>query len=192
MRTQKPLASLSSTLLARKGTARPAMRPQGFGGFGAPQSVHDDLGWNDMGEAEPAPEPVVAAVPPVLLQREALQEELAAPAVEKPVAAKAPVVAKAQIAIEPPAPVEEQPVRKSVSVATATRIGRETRAHHKGAAKSAFTLRLDAERHLLLRLASALEKRSAQMLVTEALDAFLTTLPDVAELASQVPNRAGK
>ena len=90
------------------------------------------------------------------------------------------------------APVAEEPVRKSVSVATATRIGRETRAHHKGAAKSAFTLRLDADRHLLLRLASALENRSAQMLVTDALDAFLTTLPDVAELASQVPNRAGK
>lgn len=190
MGTQKPLASLSSTLLARKGTARPAMRPQGFGGFGAPQNVHDDLGWNDMGEAELAPAPVAAAVPPVLLQREALQEEFAAPAaVEKPVAAKAPIVIEAPVTVE--APVAE-PARKSVSVATATRIGRETRAHHKGAAKSAFTLRLDADRHLMLRLASALEKRSAQMLVTEALDAFLTTLPDVAELASQVPNRAGK
>jgi len=47
-------ASLSSGLLARKGAAKPAMRPQGFGhhaGF-------DDLGWNDMGgqHHEPAVE----------------------------------------------------------------------------------------------------------------------------------------
>ena len=38
----RPYASLSSGLLARKGTARPAMRPQGYSGF-------EDLGWNDMG-----------------------------------------------------------------------------------------------------------------------------------------------
>ena len=41
-------ASLSSGLLARKGAARPAMRPQGFTGF-------EDLGWNDMGH-DPAAE----------------------------------------------------------------------------------------------------------------------------------------
>ncbi|QQV78176.1 hypothetical protein H5J25_05565 [Sphingomonas aliaeris] len=195
--TQKPLASLSSTLLARKGTARPAMRPQGFGGFGAPQGVHDDLGWNDMGDPDFAPPPVAAPVPPVLVQREALHEEFAGP-----VAQTVPVPApQSQPVIEAEAPavvatplVQAAPVapRKSVSVATATRIGKETRARHKKDAKSAFTLRLDADRHLLLRLASALENRSAQMLVTDALDAFLSTLPDVAELASQVPTRAAK
>ena len=43
MNDARPYASLSSGLLARKGTAKPAMRPQGFsGGF-------EDLGWNDMG-----------------------------------------------------------------------------------------------------------------------------------------------
>src|SRR6476661_10411783 len=51
----KPYASLSSGLLARKGGAKPAMRPQGFnnfgnnslgGGFGGSL---EDLGWNDMG-----------------------------------------------------------------------------------------------------------------------------------------------
>src|SRR6476620_6109111 len=50
-----PYASLSSGLLARKGGAKPAMRPQGFnnfgnnslgGGFGGSL---EDLGWNDMG-----------------------------------------------------------------------------------------------------------------------------------------------
>ena len=50
----KPIASLSSSLLARKGHAKPAMRPQGFGGFGMMTSGVEDLGWNDMGhDAEP-------------------------------------------------------------------------------------------------------------------------------------------
>src|SRR5437588_465707 len=48
----KPIASLSSGLLARKGAARPAMRPQGFG-QGA--SGLEDLGWNDMGFEPPKP-----------------------------------------------------------------------------------------------------------------------------------------
>ena len=193
--TQKPLASLSSTLLARKGTARPAMRPQGFGGFGAPQGVHDDLGWNDMGDPDFAPPPVAAPVPPVLVQREALREELAAP-VAQPVPVPVPEPAieaeASKVVAAPVVPAAPVAPRKSVSVATATRIGKETRARHKRDAKSAFTLRLDADRHLLLRLASALENRSAQMLVTDALDAFLNTLPDVAELASQVPTRTAK
>lgn len=158
MGSPKALASLSSTLLARKGTARPAMRPQGFGGFGAMPSAADDLGWNDMGEPEGAP------VPPVLVQREVLREELAAPVAEEP--------------------------RPRVSVATATRICRETHTKHitkSGSnARSAFTLRLDTDRHLKLRLASALNNRSAQLIVTEALDAFLTNQPDVEALLRQL------
>jgi hypothetical protein len=46
----KPFASLSSGLLARKGGARPAMRPQGFGQGAAGL---EDLGWNDMGFEPP-------------------------------------------------------------------------------------------------------------------------------------------
>ena len=46
MSEPKPFASLSSGLLARKGAARPAMRPQGFGQVG---NGLEDLGWNDMG-----------------------------------------------------------------------------------------------------------------------------------------------
>ncbi|WP_260598646.1 hypothetical protein [Sphingomonas endolithica] len=181
MNAPKPLASLSSTLLARKGTARPAMRPQGFGVFGAPPAsgpAQDDLGWNDMGDGEAA----VAPVPPVLIEREALQEEFAAqPAPAEPDPAPSMDEAK---------PVE--PAKPAISVATATRIGRETRAKHKGQAKSAFTLRLDADRHLKLRLASALQHRSAQLIVTEALDAFLETLPEVDALLSQLPTRAAR
>jgi hypothetical protein len=53
---------------------------------------------------------------------------------------------------------------------------------------AAFTLRLDADRHLQLRLACTLANRSAQQLVTEALDHMLASLPEVADLAA----RAGK
>ena len=51
--------------------------------------------------------------------------------------------------------------------------------------KVAFTLRLDKERHLKLRLASAVTNQSAQRLVTEALDRFLEEHPDVQSLVGQ-------
>jgi hypothetical protein len=166
----KPQASLSSSLLARKGQARPAMRPQGFSGFGNLADAIDDLGWNDMEGAAPAP-----AEPPVLREREALKAEIetprpspAAPAETKPVEAK---------------PVEAKP---EMSNAALTRIGRNVRAR-QSKAKSAFTLRLDADRHLRLRLAAAVCDRSAQALVTEALDTLLATLPEVEALAQSLP-----
>ena len=190
----KPLASLSSGLLARKGQARPAMRPQGFGGFGAPPGVHDDLGWNDMGHDDDVATPMSAPVPPVVRQIEALQEEFAPQAADvapEPVAAPAPEPAPiarkaAPLTAAPvPAPASEPVALRPVSVATAARIDRETLAKH--ANKAAFTLRLDHDRHLRLRLASALHHRSAQALVTEALDAFLQSLPEVEDLVRQLP-----
>jgi hypothetical protein len=176
----KPAASLSSGLLARKGQARPAMRPQGFSGFGNVNEAIDDLGWNDMGHGDdlsaapvapprvveelpsrPVTPPAPVEPPPVLREREALKEEIEAAA----------------------------PQRSPVALA---RIGRQVRAKQSGKGKSAFTLRLDDDRHLRLRLASAVSNRSAQLLVTEALDAFLQTLPEVEELASSLPARTGK
>ncbi|MCJ7420280.1 hypothetical protein [Sphingomicrobium astaxanthinifaciens] len=52
MNAPKAFASLSGGLLARKGSARPAMRRQNFGQTG-PGGL-DDLGWNDMGFEAPA------------------------------------------------------------------------------------------------------------------------------------------
>lgn len=164
----KPAASLSSGLLARKGQARPAMRPQGFVGLDPGTSL-DDLGWNDMGGEMPAPAPVFEPVPPVLAQRQTLVEEFA----PQPVA--------------PPAVSTPEAPARPVSTATAARIGREV-ASRKG--KAAFTLRLDHERHLKLRLASAVTGRSAQLLVTEALDVFLESLPELGALVDRLP--AGK
>ena len=180
---QKPLASLSSTLLARKGQAKPAMRPQGYGGFGAMPNQPDDLGWNDMGEPVEvdihASPPTPAPVPPVLLQREVLAEEFAPE--PEPAPTVDPVVAPVE-----PEPGQVPRALKPVSLATAARLGRET-ARKPG--KAAFTLRLDHDRHLRLRLASALHHASAQTLVTEALDTFLQSLPEVDALIAQLPPR---
>jgi len=167
--TPKPTASLSSGLLARKGHARPAMRPQGFVSH-APHAA-EDLGWNDMGDethaqlqAVPVAVAVPAPPPPVLQQRAELEEQLAP---------------------EAPAPVPLPP--RAVA-----RVVREVKAATKNNAKAAFTLRLDTDRHLRLRLASAVHNRSAQQLVTEALDAFLESLTDVDALASQLSARESR
>jgi hypothetical protein len=49
--------------------------------------------------------------------------------------------------------------------------------------KSAFTLRLDPSRHLKLRLACAVNGRSAQQIVTDALDHLLQHMPELEALA---------
>lgn len=69
------------------------------------------------------------------------------------------------------------------------RMARERRSALADGRRAAFTLRVDADRHLKLRLACTLSGRSAQQLVTEALDQLLDSLPDVAELAASVAKK---
>jgi len=199
MSEPKPFASLSSGLLARKGQARPAMRPQGFTGGYASLAGLEDLGWNDMGHI---PEPIAdvhplheddqiqpppEGVPPVLAQRHALKQEFEPVFEELPEEeAELPVEAPVETLVTAPVSVLETFEPRPVSVTAASRIARATKHKHK----AAFTLRLDEERHLRLRLASAVTGRSAQQIVTGALDAFLESLPEVAELARQLPTRA--
>jgi len=162
MSEYKPFASLSSSLLARKGQAKPAMRPQAYGTV----SMQEDLGWNDMGyPAAPAKAEAVAreAVPTIVVQQAAIAAKLGIePAAEAPAARKSA-----------PAQVE----------ASRSKPGLMARA------KAAFTLRLDPERHLRLRLACAVDHRSAQQIVTEALDQYLLAMPELDALASKVPAR---
>jgi hypothetical protein len=210
MSEPKPFASLSSGLLARKGQARPAMRPQGFtGGYASLANGLDDLGWNDMGHAhEPEADihplhddgqilPPPDGVPPVLAQRHALKQEFEPPVLgeetfdhvedEQAGVVEASTAPVATPAPEPaPEPVADTFEPRPVSVAAAQRIARATQHRHK----AAFTLRLDEDRHLRLRLASAVSGRSAQQIVTGALDAFLESLPEVGQLARQLPTRA--
>jgi hypothetical protein len=185
----KPLASLSSMLLARKGAARPAMRrPMAVNSVGTVALAQDDLGWNDMGyDVDPDPStpmdydhesmfnPLANAVPEVKpevkLQQERIAEQLNVQA--EALHEKIDAVAKA-------APIIRS-VPKLVKPTPRAAAGLK--------AKSAFTLRLDSERHLKLRLACVLSHRSAQQLVTAALDQFLEAIPEVNQLASQLPTK---
>ena len=56
-------------------------------------------------------------------------------------------------------------------------------------AKAAFTLRLDPERHLKLRLACAVNGRSAQQLVTDALDQLLADMPELEGMAEKAKQK---
>lgn len=69
------------------------------------------------------------------------------------------------------------------------RVAKERRSALQDGRRAAFTLRLDAERHLKLRLACTIKGRSAQTLVTQALDSLLAELPDVAEFAAQLATK---
>ncbi len=209
MSEPKPFASLSSGLLARKGAAKPAMRPQGYGNFG---HNLEDLGWDDMGYAAPQPtEHVPSSIsaltpapggrshaepaaethdepvdPPAIVEQmraleesfESEPEEAAEESGEQP---EAEVEAKPE-----PAPVVRLPRRVPAAPVRAKASAIPARA------KAAFTLRLDADRHLRLRLACAVTRRSAQQIVTGALDEYLSSLPELDALAEHVPAGAGK
>jgi hypothetical protein len=165
----KPLASLSSTLLARKGHARPAMRPQGFASFGFAGShqMQNDLGWNDLGlEPDIANGPVCADIVPIL----------PVSPIETPVA--------------PPTVVRQQEELQREWAAVPAECAKRAAPGSKG--KAAFTLRLDSDRHLRLRLACAFAHKSAQALVVAALDAFLETQPAVTKLARTASDREPK
>jgi hypothetical protein len=56
-------------------------------------------------------------------------------------------------------------------------------------AKAAFTLRLDPSRHLKLRLACAVNGRSAQQLVTDAVDRLLNEMPELESMAERAPKK---
>lgn len=175
MAEPKPLASLTSGLLARKGAAQPAMRRQSLTGYGtaAPIGFHDDLGWNDMGGADAAPvEPRPSGLTPM-----APSQVTAAPMYA---VAPEPAVVTVQKALEEKVAAMSVPTARPVSKAIV------------GGRKAAFTLRLDAERHLKLRLASVLQSRSAQQIVTDALDQYLNGLPEIDRLADQMPRDGGE
>jgi hypothetical protein len=217
----KPFASLSSGLLARKGAARPAMRPQGFGQAGAGL---EDLGWNDMGfeppkaavapladdehdafgEVIPAHPHNLAGLTPVESPVHNQQAEIAGrlsaytpedsgedevdetaelydPDSEEPDEAPEAETPELVVAVAP-VPVAPVPAAK-VRSAPAPRRERKPRSAPGSKEKAAFTLRLDPERHLKLRLACAVDGRSAQLLVTQALDDLLATMPELDAMA---------
>jgi hypothetical protein len=239
----KPFASLSSGLLARKGAARPAMRPQGFGQVGAGL---EDLGWNDMGfeppkpangpaldvdhdgfgEVVPAHPHNLAGLTPVdspvhnqqaeiagrlsaygpdetdeeeeldetaeLYDPDAVDEQAFEVEDEDEDEEEAIEVAEAPVFAEPVAveePVFVRPELPKAPAASAPRRARTPRAAPGSKPKAAFTLRLDQERHLKLRLACAMDGRSAQMLVTQALDDLLAAMPELDGMAAKAKRK---
>ena len=215
----KAFASLSSGLLARKGAARPAMKPQGFGQVSGGNL--EDLGWNDMGFE--APRPAIAAVRDDA--HDAFGEEIPDRPMRSPLAGLTPVQSpvhdqQAQIAdrlapeaendegeapefdceeAEPPIaqfaalePSIEAPVERIAPPAAAPlppRRAPRPRSVAGSKAKAAFTLRLDPSRHLKLRLACAIDGRSAQMIVTDALDQLLAAMPELDAMAAKADRK---
>ena len=199
--TDSSFASLSPTLLARKGGAKPAMRPQAAiltGGAGAnAAAAHnlEDLGWNDMGDAdEPRHDADILQLTPAPANPEAEAEardnDEQAQALLAEIPAKKPVVLEQQakiaehVAGQSAPKVADEPEEPKAQ----KRTPRKRRSALDRGKRAAFTLRLDAERHLKLRLACTLRNRSAQQIVTDALDQMLGTMPDVKTLAAQARN----
>jgi len=133
--TDASFASLEPKLLARKGGAKPAMRPQlaALPEMAADEPL-EDLGWNDMGDDAGQSAEIVALKQSAKPKRPATRKKPAA----------------------------------------------------KPARRAAFTLRLDPDRHLKLRLAATMHSVSAQVLVTEALDAMLAEIENLEDLARRV------
>lgn len=224
-------ASLGPSLLARKGGARPAMRPQvaplvtplEAGDAGIPEDQLEDLGWNDMGEtageagADIVPiSPDLAATPAtagpgpiVRRQQRRLEQRVLADAVMTGPEDREPDYDESEedgaedeagaydaaaiystdnyakdedeadtagltAPLAPPAPVSPRKLaRPRVPAAQSGR-------------RAAFTLRLDTDRHLKLRLAATVQGVSAQTLVTEALDRLLAEYDELDVIANHL------
>lgn len=204
MNEPKPFASLSSGLLARKGAARPAMRPQGFGQV---SGNLEDLGWNDMGFEPPKPADSARDDSHDAFGEDVVDHPRAHPTgltpVQSPVhTQQAEIVHRfngetAEEEFDETAELDERDehaepaaVTPSVpAVAPAPRRSPKPRSAPGSKGKAAFTLRLDSERHLKLRLACAVGGRSAQQLVTDALDRFLDAIPELDSMAAKAKRK---
>ena len=221
MSESKPPASLSPTLLARKGAARPAMRPQWqpLSNYstevplpppGAPEHEPlEDLSWNDMGHEHddatvvpfgpgdaPMAHAFTAGLPEVVRQQDILAEQIAEPTSAAEEFDEAYVAAFEDAGMEPEIADEPEPpaliplaAHRLARAAAATVSNTERRSALSDGRRAAFTLRVDEARHLKLRLACTVQGRSAQQIVTEALDRLLDELPGLDDLAKRARRR---
>lgn len=191
MEDQKTFASLSPSLLARKGAARPAMRPQlqPLSQFhenvarqmDVAEEIEDDLGWNDHGEDAGEPENSSAS------ETDSSEGRVV------PIKGTAETSAPVTIRRVPEVVRQQGSIGDRISAPHAADARHDQPAPRRSAlsrgGRAAFTLRLDAERHLKLRLACAMDNRSAQQIVTEALDRLIGEMPEIEPLAQQVRRR---
>ena len=161
MGESKAVASLSSGLLARKGGAKPAIRPQ-------VQTMNESF--------EHMPSDMASLAPDDICDR---AEESKASGQQAEIVS---ITGKESSSQDTPDIVIQQEK-------LASRVQKPAAARRSALAdgrRAAFTLRIDAERHMKLRLASTMTNRSAQQLVTEALDSLLDKMPDLQSLAEKV------
>jgi hypothetical protein len=192
------------------------MRPQGFaqGGHGL-----EDLGWNDMGFEPPKaaeaardsdhdafgedvvehprahPTGLTPVGSPVHDQQAQIEDRLGGDEADEefddtaePYEAEAEAVAE-EVAVSVPVPATAKPVLAAARAAVPPRRAPRPRAAPGSKGKAAFTLRLDPERHLKLRLACAVGGRSAQQLVTDALDELLERMPELEAMAAKAKRK---
>ena len=243
--SESGFASLGPSLLARKGGAKPAMRPQVaplMAGEAAIAAFADeqleDLGWNDMGDlangsfgqsgleggadivpinADISTQPIATseraanAGPIVHRQQRRLEERVLADATmtgpderepecgkdegyaDGSLSGEADNGADQDYADEDSDSVIYAPLAAAPAPAPAPTLGASSPARTKARVpalqsgrRAAFTLRLDADRHLKLRLAATLQGMSAQVLVTEALDRLLAGYDDLDMIAKHL------
>lgn len=209
--SESGFASLGPTLLARKGGAKPAMRPQ-IAPLVQDETEHaladeqlEDLGWNDMGDGESEGGadivPINAGVaaddlsqgvgPVVRRQQRRLEERVLADAAMTGPEDREPEYDSEDEEFygnDVSEPDDYDPVYdqyEQVAVAMPAASKPRVPAVQAGR-RAAFTLRLDADRHLKLRLAATMQGVSAQVLVTEALDRLLAEFDDLDVIASHL------
>ena len=194
-------ASLGPTLLARKGGAKPAMRPQ-LAALTADEATGpaaaanlEDLGWNDMGEDDKPHDGHIVHLTPcnegsaddeLVEQPEAKSPVADEPPVEKPVVRRQQEKIASRFVQDNDEEHEDDADEAVEAVVEPSPPARSRRVAKPSGRRAAFTLRLDGERHLKLRLASTIRNASAQALVTEALDKLLREMPEINSLAAQV------
>lgn len=154
MSDMKSAASLSSSLLAVKGTASPAdYMPAAFG----------------------SPSPVRSPTPPTpSLSNSRWDRRMTADLEEATETEEPALPVPAPIRQASPVPMESPDRDESPDREESTLLARATGPEPLAATRRVkLSLRLDAERHLRIKLAAAHLRRSAQNILTEALDHYL-------------------
>ncbi|WP_411157923.1 hypothetical protein [Sphingopyxis sp. LK2115] len=187
------------------------MRRQPLGSGPAPigSMGYDDLGWNDMGydvDPDQSSEPArMVDLKPLLTGSVLAHNVEAEHAVDESeghelVAGRFDVDPGAEDVMAEASDVPEVVRQQESLIERVAAVARKVEARPEPAPKkdkapravrarekAAFTLRLDAERHLRLRLASAITNRSSQLILTDLLDDYLASLPEIEAMASRLP-----
>lgn len=160
--SEPSFASLNPALLARKGGAKPAMRRQ-FGAGSAATAPQNDADLEDLGWNDMGAE-------------QAREQDDTAPK-----------------AVASPARKQQQEIAERIEKPVKSKVSKPKKTKRKSALKqgkrAAFTLRLDADRHLKLRLAATIQGISAQNFVTQALDAQLAEIEELETLAASIKRK---